>query len=81
MEQLDYLCIGHVTRDITPAGPSLGGTVTFSSLTAKALGKNAAVITSAEPDLNLSPVLDGIPVVCLPAAATSTFENIYTRLY
>jgi sugar/nucleoside kinase (ribokinase family) len=78
MEQLDYLCIGHVTRDLTPAGPSVGGTVTYSALTAQALGQRAAIVTSAEPDYDLSRVLSGILIALLPAKSTTTFENIYT---
>jgi sugar/nucleoside kinase (ribokinase family) len=78
MQQLDYLCVGHITRDLTPTGPLVGGTVTYSSRTAQALGKRAAVVTSAEPDYDLTTALPGIPVAARPATATSTFENIYT---
>jgi len=77
MEQLDYLCIGHVTRDLTPAGPTVGGAVSYSSRTAQALGLRAAVLTSAEPGYSLIQPLSGIPVALVPAGATTTFENIY----
>jgi sugar/nucleoside kinase (ribokinase family) len=78
MEQLDYLCVGHVTRDLAPGGSTVGGTVTFSTRTAHVLGRRAAIVTSAEPDYDLSQALPDIPVSLLPAAATTTFENIYT---
>jgi hypothetical protein len=78
MEHVDYLCVGHVTRDLTPMGPSVGGTATFGARTAAALGKRAVVVTSAEPDYDLSDALPGIAVALRPAAATSTFENIHT---
>lgn len=78
VEQLDYLCIGHVTRDLTPAGPVVGGTAAYSSLTAQALGLRAAVLTSAEAGYSLVQPLAGIPVALVPAGATTTFENIYT---
>ncbi len=78
MEQLDYLCIGHVTRDLTPFGWAVGGTVTFAAHTAQVLGERAAVVTSAEPGFDLSSALPGIPVALRPAAATTTFENITT---
>ncbi len=78
MERLDYLCIGHITRDLTPNGSSVGGTVTFSSRTADALGHRAAVVTSAEQAYEIGSVLSGIPVALVPAPATTTFENIYT---
>jgi sugar/nucleoside kinase (ribokinase family) len=77
MEQLDYLCVGHVTRDLVPGGWTVGGTVTFSTRTAQVLGQRVAVVTSAEPSYDLSQVLPDIPVAVWPAAATTTFENIY----
>ena len=78
MEKLDYLCIGHVTRDLTPDGSTVGGTVTFSTLTAQVLGQRVAVVTSAEPDYDLSGVLPRVPVAVKAASHTTTFENIYT---
>jgi sugar/nucleoside kinase (ribokinase family) len=78
MEPLDYLCIGHITRDLTPAGPSVGGTVTYSTRTAQALGMRVAAVTSVETGYDLGAALPGIPVAVRPAAATSTFENLYT---
>ena len=78
MADLEYLCIGHVTRDLAPTGASVGGTVTFSSRTARALGWNAAALTSAEADYDLDTALAGIRVQRVPAAATTTFENLYT---
>ena len=78
MEQLDYLVIGHVTRDLTPSGSQVGGTVSFSGRTAQALGCRTAVLTSAAPDYDLSQALAGMTVQRKPAANTTTFENIYT---
>ena len=77
MEHIDYLCIGHVTRDLTPNGPSVGGTVTYRGLTARALGQRVAVVTSAEPTYDLSQALPDISVARVPAEATTTFENRY----
>lgn len=56
---------------------SFGGTVTYAGRTAHALGLNTAALTSAAPDMALAQVLPGIAVHCLPAAATTTFENRY----
>jgi len=78
MEQLNYLVIGHVTCDLTPTGKQVGGTVSFSGRTAQALGCRTAVLTSAAPDYDLSSALAGLTLQRKPAAATSTFENIYT---
>lgn len=74
--RVDYLAVGHVARDLTPAGPRLGGTVAFAALTARALDYAPGIVTSCAPDLDLSP-LNGIPVECVPAATSTTFENIY----
>ncbi|MBC6937647.1 MAG: hypothetical protein DWB42_17695 [Chloroflexi bacterium] len=75
----DYLLIGHVTADLTPAGRLLGGTVSYAARVVKAFGLRAGVLTSAaenEPLLeHLRPFVDELAV--LPAASTSTFENIY----
>ena len=50
---IDYLVVGHVTRDITPNGWVAGGTATYSSLVAQALGCRTAVVTSAAQDIDL----------------------------
>lgn len=76
---MDYLIIGHVTQDLLPDGGfTIGGTATFATRTALALGCRTGVVTSASPDLDLTPPLSGSEVMRLPAAATTTFENIYT---
>ena len=75
--QLDYLVVGHVTRDLADGAFTIGGTVSYSARTALALGCRVGVVTSASPELDLSPVLDGVAVARFPASATTTFENIY----
>lgn len=77
IEPVDYLMIGHITQDITPDGPRLGGTATFSSLTARALGLRVGLVTSWGGELPLDP-LRGIHVVNLPSEHSTTFENIST---
>jgi hypothetical protein len=76
-EPVDYLAIGHVTEDITPAGLRLGGTATFSALTARALGLRAGVVTAASDKTSLK-ALEGIPVISVPSPHSTTFENIHT---
>src|SRR6185295_5511751 len=73
---IDYLTIGHLAKDLTPAGPQLGGTVSFASLTARALGYTPGILTAFGDGLDLSP-LAGIPVVRVPSTESATFENIY----
>lgn len=76
--KLDYLIIGHVTRDLVNGAFVIGGTASYSSRTARALGCRVGVVTSADPDLDLSQVLDGVLVARIPSATTTTFKNIYT---
>lgn len=73
----DYLLIGHVTRDIVADGFVVGGTVTYAGLTALALGRRVAAVTSAGPDLDLPGALPRIRFNVQPARATTTFENVY----
>jgi sugar/nucleoside kinase (ribokinase family) len=75
---LDYLVVGHVTKDVVPEGFVLGGTVTFASLTARNLGRRAAVLTRSAPLTGLAGYLQGIALHVVPAAETTTFENVYT---
>ena len=72
---MDYLVIGHITEDITPQGLILGGGVTYSALTAQAMGLNAGIITACAPGLDLS-ALHGIEVISQPSPFTTTFKNI-----
>lgn len=74
---VDYLIIGHASKDLTHQGPTLGGTVAYAGLTAHALGLRVGVVTSAADDLDLSP-LHGLQLHRIPAAASTSFENLYT---
>lgn len=74
---VDYLVIGHLTRDLVPGGERLGGTVTYASLMARALGLRVGIITSWGADMPIG-TLSEIPIVNLPAEHTTTFENIST---
>lgn len=76
---VDYLVIGHITQDLTPGGPVLGGTAAYAARTARAFGLRVGVLTSAREG---EPLLDrlacaGVEVVSLPAPATTTFTNLY----
>jgi hypothetical protein len=77
LEPVDYLIIGHLTRDLTPTGPRLGGTATYASLTARALGLRVGIVTSWGAEIPLGPVRP-IPVASYPAEQSTTFENVYT---
>lgn len=75
---IDYLAIGHISRDESPEGPRLGGAVTFSTLTARAFGLRPAMITSIPSADPLLSSLDGIPKLVVPSPHFTTFENRYT---
>ncbi len=77
-QPVDYLIVGHVAVDITPTGVQLGGTVSYSALTARALGLRVGIVTSSAADAPLQ-ALDGIQIVNIPAEQSTTFENIKTE--
>lgn len=77
LQPVDYLVIGHITVDQTPQGPRLGGGVTYSALTARALGLRVGIVTSWGEEIPLGP-LSEIPVINFPSDASTTFENIST---
>ncbi len=79
IEPVDYLAIGHVSQDITLAGLELGGTATFSGLTALAFGLRVGIITAAPKSMDLS-ALDRIELAVNDSPKASTFENIQTSV-
>ena len=78
-EPIDYLIIGHVSKDIVPNGYKIGGTAAYSGRTAHILGCRTAVLTSATADFDLAAALPGIQFHRVPAAQNTTFDNIYTE--
>lgn len=79
VNKIDYLLIGHITRDVTPEGDLVGGTVSFAGRTGHALGCQTAVLTSCQPDYEGLDKLADLAVTVVPAANTTTFENVYTE--
>lgn len=74
---VDYLLIGHVTQDLTPRGPVLGGTAAYAALTARSMGLRVGIVTACAIGLEL-PELDGIDVTAVRSEYSTTFENINT---
>jgi hypothetical protein len=70
----DYLVLGHLTLDQTPAGAVLGGTAAYAALTARAHGLRAAIVT--RPGTTSTSALSGTDVVRLPSAETTIFRNL-----
>jgi hypothetical protein len=79
LEPVDYLVLGHLSCDITPGSLKLGGTVSYASLTAKALGFKPGIVTAWAGEIPLDP-LEGIQVYSIPTTRSTTFENIYSPL-
>lgn len=77
IKPVDYLMIGHIAIDLTPDGKRLGGTATFSSLMAQALGLRVGLVTSWGSEIALGP-LSEIPIINLPSEHSTTFENVNT---
>jgi hypothetical protein len=77
-EPVDYLVVGHVAHDLAPKGPRLGGTVSYSALTARALGLRVGVVTAFGPETSLEPLKD-IPLISIESPQSTTFENVYTE--
>ena len=62
------LAVGHVTWDRIQEQTVLGGTVTYAARTARRLGWDAAVLTSAGPDFDAAGDLPDVPVFLEPAS-------------
>ena len=74
----EYLLIGHMTADLTPDGRLPGGTVSYATRTAAAFGLRVALLTSSVAGDPLLELLTPYgEIVSIPAAETTTFENIY----
>lgn len=75
---IDYLAIGHITRDLDPdGGETLGGTAAYAALTAQRLGLRPGILTAFDPEGDLGP-LDGIPIAGTASEYSTTFENAST---
>lgn len=79
VNKIDYLLIGHITRDVTPEGDLVGGTVSFAGRIGHALGCQTAVLTSCQPNYTGLQELAGLKVEVIPSKSTTTFENVYTK--
>ena len=77
-EKVDYLVIGHFSKDLTPEGSRLGGTAAYAALTARALGLRVGIVSSFnQEDISLETFVD-IPIIASPSEKTTTFSNLET---
>jgi sugar/nucleoside kinase (ribokinase family) len=77
LDPVDYLVIGHITVDLSPSGPVLGGSAAYAALTARAMGLRVGVVTVRGDEIPMT-ALAGIPIVVGEAERSTTFENVYT---
>jgi sugar/nucleoside kinase (ribokinase family) len=73
----DYLVIGHVTKDLFNGSYKIGGTATYSALTAHRLGRSVAIVTSKGSDIDLGHLPTDIRISACPSETSTTFENLY----
>ncbi len=78
LEPIDYLLIGHLSRDLTSNGDRLGGTVAYAALMADALELRVGIVTSWGHEFPLEPHLGALPIINAPTEKSTTFENIHT---
>ena len=76
IQPVDYLLIGHITQDITPEGNRLGGAVSFSGLTAHALGMRVGIVTSWAEECDPGALSD-LSIANQLCDHSTTFENVY----
>lgn len=72
--QVNYLVIGHVTRDIHESGSTLGGTAAYSAVCARVLGRTPAILTAGEKGHPIRE-LNGLLIKWKISAHSTTFEN------
>ena len=77
-QSLDYLVIGHFSKDILSDGSyALGGTSAYAALTARALGLRVGIVTSFPgEELNSLNLPSDISIFNIDTATATTLENI-----
>lgn len=71
----DFVAVGHVTLDETPSERRPGGAALYAAVTAHRLGYSAGLLTSFGPDFPREVIPPELGLVCVPAAATTTFRH------
>ncbi len=74
---IDFLVVGHVVQDVVPDGYTVGGTTTYSSITARNLGRRPGIVTRLAPDFVWPMSLHDVAAHRIPSAKTTTFHNTY----
>ena len=73
-----FLSIGHFCYDVSPNGYILGGSASYSTLTARNLGHHARAVTAVGDNFDRqNPLLDGIKTIYRESPKTTIFDNQY----
>lgn len=72
---VDFVAVGHLTLDRTPAGTGPGGAAYYAALTARRLGLRVGLLTSFGPDFPASELPSDLAVVNIASTLTTTFEH------
>ncbi len=75
----ELLVIGHLAKDLTASGWRPGGAVTYAGLAAARLGVRTAVLTAADPSIDVPRLLPGVQTRCIPSSESTVMENVYTK--
>ena len=78
LDDVQYLAVGHIAKDISTFGYVAGGAVYYGSVTADRLGFKPGILTSYSPDFSFPSELENCPVRYSVSRLTTTFENIYS---
>ena len=71
------LVVGHLTEDLTPRGPRLGGAAAFAGLLAHRFGARVTILTATDAAFPYLDAFAGIAVHRVPSRDRTRFENRY----
>ena len=69
--------VGHLTEDLTPEGPRLGGATAFAGLLARGFGHPVTILTAIDPAFPHLGDLAGISLRRVRSAKRTRFQNRY----
>lgn len=75
----EFLSIGYIVRDLIKGREQAGGSALYCAKTAKALGFQSSIITSADPDYPPLDVADGLKIVRTCSESTTAFIHHYEQ--
>lgn len=73
--EISYLILGHITQDVSPSETHLGGTASYSGLTACALEHSVRMVT-AFPGKFPIPSIENLSFHCVDTEKATQYENI-----